>query len=66
MPHRQLESVTRALNRLVPKLPSADYSGIRRRILRLDLSLYMELRDSSDSIVVAVDSTGVKVHRAGG
>lgn len=66
MPYRQLEGFTRALNRLVPKLPQADYSGIRRRILRLDLSPYMELRNSGELIVVAVDSTGVKVNRAGG
>jgi len=32
-PYRQLEGFTRALNRLVPRLPSADYSGLRRRIL---------------------------------
>ena len=34
-PYRQLEGFTRALNRLVPKLPSTDYSGLRRRILSL-------------------------------
>jgi hypothetical protein len=26
MPYRQIEGFTRALNRLIPKLPSADYS----------------------------------------
>jgi len=40
MPYRQVEGFTRALNRLVPRLPSADYSGLRRRILRLDHSPY--------------------------
>jgi len=35
LPYRQLEGFTRALNRLVPRLPSADYSGLRRRILSL-------------------------------
>jgi len=66
MPYRQLEGFTRALHRLVPKLPSADYSGLRRRILGLDHSLYESLRVSGEPIVVAVDSTGVRVHKSGG
>ena len=65
-PYRQLEGFTRALNRLVPRLPSADYSGLRRRILGLDLSLYESLRLSDEPVVIAVDSTGVSVHKAGG
>ena len=65
-PYRQLEGFTRALNRLVPRLPSADYSGLRRRILGLDLSLYESLRLSDEPVVIAVDSTGVRVHKAGG
>jgi len=35
MPYRQLEGFTRALNRLIPRLPLADYPWIRRRILTL-------------------------------
>jgi len=66
MPYRQLEGFTRSLNRLVPKLPSADYSGLRKRILRLDLSPYEDLKGSDEPIAIAVDSTGVRVHRAGG
>ena len=70
MPYRQLEGFARALNRLVPRLSSGDYSGLRRRILDLDLSPYKELRDldpdSREPICIAVDSSGVKVHRAGG
>ena len=65
-PYRQLEGFTRALHRLVPRLPSADYPGLRRRILDLDLSLYDSLRPSDEPIVIAVDSTGVRVHKAGG
>ncbi len=68
MPYRQLEGFARALNRLVPRLPSGDYSGLRRRILGLDLSPYMELGDFDfrEPMVIAVDSTGISVHRAGG
>jgi hypothetical protein len=44
MPYRQLEGFTRALHRLIPRLPPVDYSWVRRRILRLDLRPYMSLR----------------------
>ena len=66
MPYRQLEGFTRALNRLIPKLPSVDYSWVRRRILRLNPSLHDSLRDSSSPITIAVDSSGVSVHKSGG
>jgi len=66
MPYRQLEGFARALHRLVPKLPSGDYAGLRRRILELDFSPHQELRDSQHPITIAVDSTGIKIHRAGG
>jgi hypothetical protein len=36
MPYRQLEGFTRSLHRLVPQLPSGDYSGLRKRILALN------------------------------
>jgi len=66
MPYRQLEGFARALSRLVPRLSSGDYSGLRRRILSLDLSPCSELRESKEPICIAVDSTGIKVHKAGG
>ena len=66
MPYRQLEGFTRSLNRLVPALPPGDYSGLRKRILRLDIDPYRGLRESPEPVTIAVDSTGVKVHKAGG
>ena len=66
MPYRQLEGYTRALHRLVPELPPADYSGIRKRILRLQVDPYRHLSESSDPVTIALDSTGVKVEKAGG
>ena len=66
MPYRQLEKCTRILHTLVPDLPSADYSGIRKCILRLDLDPYKDLKDTTEPVTIAVDSTGVKVHKAGG
>ena len=63
MPYRQIEGFTKALNRLIPKLPSIDYSWVRRRILRLDLSLYKSLMKYNGPIVIAVDSSGVSIHK---
>lgn len=66
MPYRQLEGFTRSLHRLVPYLPAADYSGLRKRILALDQDPYRALEEKQEPVAIAVDSTGVKVHRAGG
>jgi IS5 family transposase len=66
MPYRQLEGYTRVLHRLVPELPQADYSGIRKRILRLPIDPYRHLSESSEPVAIALDSTGVKVEKAGG
>jgi len=56
LPYRQLEGFARALNRLVPTLPSGDYSGLRRRILRLDLSPYEGLKGSDEAMAKALGS----------
>jgi hypothetical protein len=66
MPYRQLEVFTRALIRLIPKLPSVDYSWVRRRILTLGLSPYGPIRGYDGPVVIAVDSSGVSVHKCGG
>lgn len=66
MPYRQLEGYTRALHRLIPELPRADYSGIRKRIQRLPVDPYECLSESSEPVAIALDSTGVKVEKAGG
>jgi hypothetical protein len=66
MPYRQLEGFTRALNRLLPEMPTGDYSGLRRRILSQPVDAYTHLSGSDEPITIAVDSTGISVHRAGG
>ena len=66
MPYRQLEGFTRSLHRLVPQLPPGDYSGLRKRILTLNPDPYAALKEADEPITIAIDSTGVKVHRAGG
>jgi hypothetical protein len=66
MPYRQLEGFTRTLHRLVPALPTGDYSGLRIRILSLPVDPYQNLKETSDPVSIAVDSTGIKVQKAGG
>jgi len=66
MPYRQLEGYTRILHRLIPDLPSGDYSGLRKRILRLPVDPYRGLRETNEPVSIAVDSTGISVHKAGG
>jgi hypothetical protein len=66
MPYRQLEGFTRTLHKLVPALPTGDYSGLRRRILSLPVDPYRNLKETSEPISIAVDSTGISVQKAGG
>jgi hypothetical protein len=66
MPYRQIEGYTRILHRLVPDLPRGDYSGLRKRILRLPVDPYRSLRETNEPVSIAVDSTGISVHKAGG
>jgi hypothetical protein len=64
MPYRQIEGFTRALHRLVPRLPPIDYSWARR--LRLDLSPYKSLSIYDWPVAISVDLSGVSVHKCGG
>ena len=66
VPYRQLEGFTRALHKLVPPLPSGDYSGLRKRSLSLNPDPYQALEETEEPVAIAVDSTGVKVRLAGG
>jgi hypothetical protein len=66
LPYRQLEGFTRALHRLVPDMPTGDYSGLRKRILSQPTDPYKDLKDTTEPVTIAVDSTGICVHKAGG
>jgi len=46
-PYRQLKGLTRAIHKLVPQLPSGDYSGIRKRSLGLDPDPYAALKHTA-------------------
>jgi len=66
IPYRQLEGYTNTLHRLVPELPPGDYSGLRKRILRQQVDPYEHLRETDEPVCIALDSTGLKVEKAGG
>jgi len=66
IPYRQLEGFTKALHTLVPDMPTGDYSSLRKRILGQPIDPYRHLAESSEPITIAVDSTGINVHKAGG
>lgn len=61
LPYRQLEGFLRALSGFVPGLMSADYTTLWQRITNLELQTPIPDND----IVVAVDSTGLKVTNRG-
>ncbi|MDM7913022.1 MAG: IS5 family transposase [Methanotrichaceae archaeon] len=61
LPYRQLEGYLRALSGFVPGLRSADYTTLWERIRKEDLDIPLPDND----IVVAVDSTGIKVTNRG-
>jgi transposase len=61
LPYRQLEGFLQALSGFVPGLRSADYTTLWQRISTFELNIPMPDND----IVVAVDSTGMKVTSRG-
>ncbi|GIU71749.1 MAG: IS5 family transposase [Candidatus Nitrosocaldaceae archaeon] len=65
IPYRQLEGFTIALNRLIPKLKPVDYSEIRKRLIKLDYKFDIK-NDDNKPISIALDSSGVKVHKSYG
>jgi len=65
MQYGQIEGFTRALHRLIPRLPPIDYSWVRMCILMLNLGQYKSLSRYDGPVVIAVDSSGVSIHKCG-
>ena len=65
LPYRQLEGFTRGLSKYVDGLAAPDYATLNRRVNRLNLNLDDSLVMSDEPVYIALDSTGVKVHRSG-
>ena len=64
LPYRQMEGFLKKLSQYIPQLRAADYSTICKRMHDLDSEL--SLQDIPPYVVVALDSTGMKVCHPGG
>ena len=49
----------------MPQLPSGDYSDLRKRSFALNPNPYQHFKEIGDPVTFAVESTDIKVHRAG-
>ena len=65
LPYRQLEGFLRKLSELIPEIKSTDYTNIWRRGTQLKFNLPETISASDDPVVIAVDSTGIKVTNRG-
>ncbi len=65
MPYRQMEGFARRLAPFIPGLKAADYTTLFRRIQHLDLSLPVVPELLAEDVIVAADSTGIKVTNRG-
>jgi len=63
LPFRQLEGFLRGLSKYIPKLKAADYTTIFKRLKKIKIEF--PLQELNDDIVVAIDSTGMKVSSRG-
>ena len=65
MPYRQMEGFLRKLSEFVPQLEAPDYTTLFKRIAKLELAMASRIPDRNGNIVIAVDSTGIKVTNRG-
>ena len=65
LPYRQLEGFLRKLSELIPEIKPTDYTNIWRRGTQLKLNIPETISASDDPVVIAVDSTGIKVTNRG-
>jgi len=74
LPFRQLQGVCNRLSFYVPRLRSADYTTLWRRVRAIDYTISQQAEPENedknenkneDKIIVAIDSTGMKVSNRG-
>jgi len=56
-----MEGFVRKLTTFIPGIKAADYTTLFRRIKNLDLSLKVTPAILAEDVIVAADSTGIKV-----
>jgi len=62
LPLRQLEGFLRRLSKYIPRLKPLDYSTICKRLKKLNIELP---RNLGEDLIIAIDSTGMKVTNRG-
>ena len=65
LPYRQMEGFLRKLSHFVYKNLGADYTTLFRRIRAFELPLIDTIEQANGDVVVAIDSTGIKVTNRG-
>ena len=63
LPFRQMEGFLRKLSEYIPKLKAADYSTICKRLQKMHIDL--PLQDIGNDVIIALDSSGMKVSNRG-
>ena len=63
LPFRQTEGMIRAYCSRIPSVP--DFTSIRKRVNRLDITIDDSANDSDNEIILAIDSTGIRVANRG-
>jgi Transposase DDE domain len=60
LPYRQTEGIIKATGMNIPNHPNS-YGQICRRLSRLDIDNSSKIEDDDSDIVIAIESTGIKV-----
>jgi hypothetical protein len=63
LPFRQTEGMIRAYSRRIPAVP--DFTSIHKRVNKLDIKIDNSVGGDNDEIILAIDSTGIKVANRG-
>jgi hypothetical protein len=63
--YRSLEGMVRKLSTYIPAIQPIDYTTIWKRGTKLDLKLSDTIAESDDPVVIAIDSSGIKVTNRG-
>jgi hypothetical protein len=63
--YRSLEGMVRRLSTHIPMLPPIDYTTIWKRGTKFDIKLSDTIAESDEPVVIAIDSSGIKVTNRG-
>jgi hypothetical protein len=65
LPYRQLEGFFRRISMLIPEVEPIDFTSIWKRGTKLNIDLADTISKSNDTVVIALDSSGIKVTNRG-